>query len=262
MRAETTDDVGVAYRTIGAGDRALVLVHGWMMSGAVFDDLAGALDTTDLKLVLVDLRGTGDSDRPESGYTLQQYARDVWSVIEHAGLERPVIVGHSMGGQVAQLVAASRPDAVAGLILLNPVPATGLPLPDDAAALFRSSAADRAQRAAILDMACKQLDAATRERLVTVAANVSPTCIVESLTAWVAGGSDAHLAAIRAPTVVLASDDDFIPLPLVREQVVAKIKGSRLAWIPGPGHYAMAELPAAVAAIIDAFIAGLAPAAD
>jgi len=261
MRAETNDGVGVTYRTIGEGKRALVFVHGWMMSGAVFEDLAAALDTTDLKLVLLDLRGAGDSDRPESGYTLQRFADDVCSVIDHAGLTRPIVVGHSMGGQVAQLVAASRPDTVAGLILINPVPATGLPLPDDAAALFRGSATDRDKQGVILDIACKQLSPAAKARLVGVAATVSPSCIGESLDAWVTGGTDTHLAAIRAPTLVLASDDEFIPRPLLREQVVDKIKGARLAWLPGSGHYAPAEQPAAVAAVVDAFVAGVRPVA-
>ncbi|MBL4686942.1 MAG: alpha/beta hydrolase [Nannocystaceae bacterium] len=257
MKAETADKTRVAYRTIGSGHREVVLVHGWMMSGALYDELVAALDTTDLKLVVLDLRGTGQSDRPDSGYSLQQFADDVWTVIEHAGLKRPVVVGHSMGGQITQFVAASRPDAVSGLILINPVPATGLPLGEETAALFRSSAGDAGKQAAILDMACRQLSPESKNHLLRIAADVSPACIVESLGAWTAVGSDTHLAAISAPALVVASDDDFLPVPLLREQVVTKIKGSRLARIVGPGHYTLVEQPAATAALIEAFLAGL-----
>ncbi|HNK47222.1 MAG TPA: alpha/beta hydrolase, partial [Pseudomonadota bacterium] len=95
-----SQDVSIAYRVIGAGPRDVMLVHGWMVSGAVYDDLVGALDTEGLRLILVDLRGSGKSGRPQSGYTIEQYAKDVLAVADAVGSRKFMLVGHSMGGQI------------------------------------------------------------------------------------------------------------------------------------------------------------------
>jgi lipase len=75
--------------------------------------------STARSLVGVDLRGRGDSEKPESGYGLEVHARDVIRVLDHLGLEDAVIVGHSMGGFVALQTAVSFPSRVRALVLLD-----------------------------------------------------------------------------------------------------------------------------------------------
>ena len=106
-----TDGTTLHYRVLGDGPRSVVLVHGWMMSGAVWDAMLEKLDMTGLRLVVPDHRGTGESGRPASGYSLEQYAKDVLAVADHAGAKRFSLVGHSMGGQIAQWVACGGPRA-------------------------------------------------------------------------------------------------------------------------------------------------------
>ena len=124
----SSDQTSIHYRVVGDGPRNVLLVHGWMMSGAVFNELVELMDTTGLRLVIPDLRGSGGSGAPAGGYTLEQHARDVLAVADHAGLKRFTVVGHSMGGQLAQWVAAQEPARVDGVVLFNTVPAAGLPL--------------------------------------------------------------------------------------------------------------------------------------
>lgn len=252
----SSDQTSLHYRVIGDGPRNVLLVHGWMVSGAVFDELVEKLDTTGLRLVIPDLRGSGGSAAPASGYTLEQHGRDVLAVADHAGLERFTVVGHSMGGQIAQWVAAQEPSRVEGLVLLNTVPASGLPLPPDAAGLFRTSAGDREKQKMILGMACKQLTEAALERLLKDAGAVSRASIEGSFDAWTGGGIEAKLASITAPTLVLATDDAFLPPAFLREKVVSLIRGARLAYLPGPGHYPQVERSAETAALLTAFLAG------
>ncbi|RKH67476.1 alpha/beta fold hydrolase [Corallococcus llansteffanensis] len=255
-KTTATDGTTLHYRVLGDGPRSVVLVHGWMMSGAVWDAMLEKLDLTGLRVVVPDHRGTGSSGRPSSGYSLEQYAKDVLAVADHAGAKRFTLVGHSMGGQIAKWVASEVPARVAGLVLLNSVPASGLPLPPDAAGLFRTSAGDREKQKTILGLACKQLSPESLEGMLKDAAGVSKEAIEQCFDAWTAGGFAHRLAAITAPTLVVATDDPFLPPLFLKQAVVAPIQNARLTHLPGPGHYPQVERPAETAALLSAFLAG------
>jgi pimeloyl-ACP methyl ester carboxylesterase len=71
-------------------------------------------------LVMLDLRGHGDSSKPESGYTRADYAADVVALINAAGYERVTLVGHSLGSMMALLVASQMPERIDSLVLEDP----------------------------------------------------------------------------------------------------------------------------------------------
>jgi pimeloyl-ACP methyl ester carboxylesterase len=253
----TDDGTTIAYRTFGEGPLHVLLVHGWMFSGAVYDDILDSFDTAGLRLIVLDLRGTGDSGKPETGYTLERHAKDVLAVADAVGAQSFVLIGHSMGGAIAQWIAADQPDRVRALMLMNAVPASGMPLPDDARALFRGSPGSREMQGVILNLSCKQLSDASRERLLDDAAKVSAAAIQEGFDAWSTGGFADRLGAIRAPTLVVTTDDAFMPPDFMRQTIVSHIKGARLAVLPGPGHYPQVERPRETAALLQAFLAGI-----
>ena len=128
---ETADGARLAYHLVGHGPPSVVLVHGWMTSGRVWDRLL-ELHPVDGALV-VDLRGAGGSSRGAAALSLDRLVEDLRAVVDHAGLGRFHLVGHSMGGQLAQLLAARLPSRLRSLALLNPVPVAGLPLPPEVA---------------------------------------------------------------------------------------------------------------------------------
>jgi pimeloyl-ACP methyl ester carboxylesterase len=165
-----------------------------------------------------------------------------------------------MGGQLAQWVASEVPARVDALLLLNTVPASGLPLPPDAAGLFRTSAGDREKQKTILGLACKKLLPEQLEVLLKDAGAVSAASIEGAFDAWTKGGIQERLARIAAPTLVVSTDDAFLPPAFLREAVVAPIRRARMAHIPGPGHYPHVEHPQETAAVLSAFLAGSAPA--
>lgn len=255
--ANGSDQTPLNYRVLGDGPRTVVLVHGWMVSGAVYDALLERWDRAGLRVVVPDLRGSGGSGRPEQGYSLEQHARDVLAVADHAGARRFVLVGHSMGGQIAQWVAAAEPSRVEGLVLLSTVPAAGMQLPPEAAGLFRTSANDRDKQKTILGLACKQLSPEALETLLDDAGRVARASVEGNFDAWTGGGFEPRLASITAPTLVVATDDPFLPQDFLREKVVRPIRGARLAHLPGPGHYPQVERPAETAALLTSFLAGL-----
>jgi pimeloyl-ACP methyl ester carboxylesterase len=249
------DHTRLSYRIVGEGKTPVLLVHGWMVSGAVFDPLIDALDRTDLRLIVPDLRGSGLSDKPTSGYTLATFADDLAAILEAEG-KPAILVGHSMGGQLVQLLAATRPELVSAAAVLCSVPAAGMPLPADAAGLFRTCAGNRGAQGTILDIACKQLSPVERERLLDLGAATAAASIEQAFDAWTGGGFAERIPTIRAPFLVVATDDPFLPPDLLRSTITSLIPGARQVYLPGPGHYPQCERPAEVAAILGAFFAG------
>ncbi|MFK8000582.1 MAG: alpha/beta fold hydrolase [Polyangiales bacterium] len=247
----------IEYRKVGDGDRVILFLHGWMVSGKVWDWVHETLAVGNTTFIVPDQRGTGNSHKPETGYALSDYAADALSLMDGLGVERFTIVGHSMGGQTAQHIAAHYPARVRALALINPVPAGGVPLPDEVSTMFRGSGVSRAAQAGILDAATKQLDASVKEVLVADAANVSTACIEQAFDAWVAGGFSDALSNITAPTLVLATDDPFLSPEILREHVTSPIKSARQAYLTGPGHYPLAERPSETTAILEAFLTGI-----
>src|SRR6185295_17549700 len=143
--------------------------------------------------------------------------------------------------------------------LLCPVPASGIPLPEDARGLFRTSAGNRDAQRTILNLACKELSEASRERLLDDAAKVSAVAIEQGFDAWTAGGFADKLGATEAPTLVVATDDPFLPPDFLQKAIVAHIPRAGLAYLPGPGHYPQVERPRETAALLRAFLAALRP---
>jgi non-heme chloroperoxidase len=253
-----SDGTKIAYRKFGDGSRVVVLVHGWTMSGTVYDSLLEHLDRAGLTLLVVDLRGAGSSDKPDSpeSYSLTHYAGDVLAVADAEKVASFVVVGHSMGGQLAQLLAARHSDRVAGAVLLCPVPACGVTLPAEAAALFSNSGGNRDATKTILSMACKDLPEGAMERLIEDAMRTLPAAVKGGFNAWTGGFTDA-LANIRAPLLCIGTDDPFLPPAFLRAEVIAKVAGSRFAYLSGAGHYVQVERTRETAALLEAFLSAL-----
>jgi non-heme chloroperoxidase len=254
--AKATDGSKLAYEVHGTGPREVVLIHGWAMSGSVWDDLLLHLSVEGLKVVVVDLRGAGASDKPATGYSIGRYAEDVLAVADHAGLKRFAVVGHSMGGQVAQWLAATEPLRIESLCLLNSVPARGFTIPPDAATLFTAAGGNADLLLKVIDMSVRTLTPKQREKLLQVAMSVTPPAVAEAFDAFTRAHFEDKLTAITCPTLVVATDDPFMTPALLREQVVRKIRGARQAYLPGPGHYPQIEKARETAALLEAFLVG------
>jgi pimeloyl-ACP methyl ester carboxylesterase len=111
------EGAAVHYRAWGdPGAPGLVLVHGGAAHSGWWDHVAPQL--TSHRVVALDLTGHGDSGRREV-YDMHQWAREVVAVAAAEGLERPVVVGHSMGGWVAVTTGVEHPDAVAGIAYID-----------------------------------------------------------------------------------------------------------------------------------------------
>lgn len=96
----------------------VLLVHGLASNSRIWDDVAGTL-AGDHRVAALDQRGHGHSDRPTDGFTFDRVVADLAALVDQLGFERPTIVGHSWGGNVALAFAAAHPDRVHGLVLVD-----------------------------------------------------------------------------------------------------------------------------------------------
>jgi len=106
------------YRDWGGSGDLVVLLHG-LASNCRFWDLAAPFLTRSFTVVALDQRGHGGSDKPESGYDFATVADDLLGFLWAIGAERPLIVGHSWGGNVALELAARHPSVPRGLCLVD-----------------------------------------------------------------------------------------------------------------------------------------------
>ena len=112
-------EVGLAYGRVGEGANPILALHGITAQHHAFNAVARHLAHPD-GMVALDLRGRGDSEKPPPGnYGLEAHVEDVIRTLDHLGIERGAICGHSMGAFVALEAALLHPDRVSALILLD-----------------------------------------------------------------------------------------------------------------------------------------------
>lgn len=115
----TANGIRLHYHRTGGSKPPVVLAHGITDNGLCWTRLARALED-EFDLIMVDARGHGQSDKPESGYSPHDHADDLAGVIQALGLDRPALIGHSMGGASVAVMAYSYPHLASRLILEDP----------------------------------------------------------------------------------------------------------------------------------------------
>jgi pimeloyl-ACP methyl ester carboxylesterase len=114
-RVTSADGVPIAFRTAGTGETALLFIHGGFADSSFWDGQMAAFSDR-YRVVAVDLAGHGRSGRERQTWSLTAFGEDLRSVIDELGLQRVVLIGNSMGGQVALEAARMMPDRVEAVI--------------------------------------------------------------------------------------------------------------------------------------------------
>jgi pimeloyl-ACP methyl ester carboxylesterase len=118
METVKSNGVALATRVWPGGEPTVVAVHGLTANHICWYPLAGML-APQHRVIAYDLRGRGDSEKPETGYSLAEHARDLAGLLDHYGLRRAVIMGHSLGAHIAVWFATHYPDRVDRLVLVD-----------------------------------------------------------------------------------------------------------------------------------------------
>jgi N-formylmaleamate deformylase len=114
-----TNGVRLHFTRTGGEKPSLVLLHGLTLNGGCWSPFAREVEDG-FDIVMPDARGHGDSSKPATGYTYEDLAADVVGLIQGLALASPILLGHSMGGLTAAVVAAHHPTLLRGLVLVDP----------------------------------------------------------------------------------------------------------------------------------------------
>jgi pimeloyl-ACP methyl ester carboxylesterase len=243
----------------GAGELSLVFLHYWGGSSRTWKHVTARLASR-FHTVAIDHRGWGASDAPGDGYGLADLAADAEGVIRALELKRYVLVGHSMGGKVAQLMASRRPAGLAGLALVAPSPPQPMTMPAEARERMAGAYASRETVEATIDnvLAAKPLSAEDREQVITDSLRGAPAAKLAWPRATSLEDITAQVGAIQVPVVVIAGELDRVDSPgLLQAELLSRIPQTVMHELPGTGHLSMLESPDAVALLIQDFCGSL-----
>jgi pimeloyl-ACP methyl ester carboxylesterase len=124
--ALSPDGISIAYETLGEGSPALVFVHGWSCDRSYWRAQLESF-SREFRVVAVDLAGHGESGLGRETWSMAAFGGDVAAVVEELGLDRVILVGHSMGGDVIAEAARRLPGRVVGMIWVDVYSQLGRP---------------------------------------------------------------------------------------------------------------------------------------
>jgi proline iminopeptidase len=283
MKLTTADRRVLTYRKVG-NDGPVLVCHpgGPGFSSLFFGDLAGLWER--FTLVLLNPRGTGGSGRPADprAYQIEDYVEDVEELRQHLALEKILLLGHSHGGIVAQRYAAKYPKRVERLVLVSTAARFGAEAqdamregmdkrsgqpwyPDALAALEAEQkgtfSTDEEMAALVFrelplyfahfgDAEAGYLDTMKTEPLNADTLRLFNKEIFETFDLR------ADLELIKAPTLVITGEEDFICGPVCADELVEGIKGARKVIVGDSGHMIFVEQPEAFETEVAEFLEG------
>jgi pimeloyl-ACP methyl ester carboxylesterase len=252
--------IRIHYLRTGGGRPPVVLLHGLTGSGACWTPLARALEDG-FDVVMPDARGHGGSSAPDRGYRYDDLAGDVVGLVRGLELSRPVLLGHSMGGMTAAVVASRGAANLRGLILVDPTFLS----PERQREVRDSDVVEQHRRA--LGLRKSDLVAQARGRhphrspeIVDLQAEArlkTSLGAFDVLTPPHPGYRDV-MSTIDVPTLLVIGDSS----PVVTPEMAAELRGLhsrlRIEPIQGAGHGLPFDRPERLAEVVASFLRDLA----
>jgi pimeloyl-ACP methyl ester carboxylesterase/tetratricopeptide (TPR) repeat protein len=243
----------------GAGATPVILLHGFTDSWRSYERVLPHLPDT-LRVFAVTQRGHGASSKPDVGYDARDFARDIAAFMDVRGIERAVIVGHSMGATVAQRFAIDYPHRTRGVILEGAfLPRPGNPAVGELwseVSKFGSSVDPAFVREFQRSTLAQPVPADFFDLAVGESLKVPTYVWKEALGAFREFDFAPELEKIQAPTLIVWGDRDTFTTHPDQEALNRAIAGSRLAVYDGAGHSPHWEEPARFAAQVASFVDG------
>jgi pimeloyl-ACP methyl ester carboxylesterase len=248
------DRVKLAYEESGSGP-AIVVVHGWCCDRTYLAPQAEHFGAGH-RVVSLDLRGHGESDKPEQEYTIRGFADDVAWLCGELGITRPVVIGHSMGGATALALAAWHPGLPGAIVMLDaPVllpPELVSSLLPQLVAAFRSPGYRDAARQFVGNQMFRPGDDPWRKERILDGMSAAPQHVMASAFAAIGSFDSAGaLQACKVPALFIGADPLLSDLRRMRELCPTLLT----AQTAGAGHFHQLEVPEQVNAMIDRFLA-------
>ncbi|MXQ14904.1 alpha/beta fold hydrolase [Microvirga makkahensis] len=261
MKSLERDGVKLFYQESEGADRPILLVHGWCCDHTYLAFQHEYFARAGHRVVSVDLRGHGQSDKPHQSYTMQVFADDLAWLCQQLSLSGVVVVGHSMGGIVAFDLACRRPDTVSAAVMLD----AAVVLPSAARAAIphfleelRSINYRDALRSFVTDALFLATDDSERKQRILKAMLSTPQHVVVSAFEGLRDYDPSAAAkGLAAPCLYIAADEVQPRSDAVKFHEIAP--GVAYGKTVGSGHFCQMEVPDQVNAMIERFLFVISP---
>ncbi len=243
----------------GSGEPAIVFLHYWGGTSRTWSKVVSELQVK-FMTVAYDARGWGHSDKTPAGYTLADLADEALSLIENLGIKTYVLVGHSLGGKISQLIASRHPEGLKGLILVAPAPPTPLRFPDEMRET-QIHAYDNRENVlqTISFLSARTPSPEIVEQIIEDSMSGSRDATLAYPTASILEDISSEVSKISVPTLVLAGElDQLDSIEQHKREVVARIPNARFEIVKGSGHLIPIDEPLQLAKEIASFMSLLA----
>lgn len=243
-----TNGAAIPVTDSGEGEPALVFLHYWGGSSRTWRHVVERLRGKPRAIVL-DQRGWGGSVVTDGRYDLAAMADDAQAIAATIGMKRYALVGHSMGGKVAQIIAARRPEGLVGMVLVAPAPPTPMPAPEEQrAAMLESYCRREGVLQALSVLAGSPLSAEFREQVIEDTLRGT----ADAKRAWTESGMiedvSAGLDAVTLPVTVVIGDRDQVEHEAALREVFGRfLRHATFRVLHGIGHLSPLEAPDAIA---------------
>jgi 3-oxoadipate enol-lactonase len=259
----TVHGVNLAVEARGEGP-AILFVHGYPLDRTIWREQIDALEG--YRRIAPDLRGMGQSDAPDLGYSMALYAADLAALLDALGVEQVVLCGLSMGGYVAFEFVRQWRSRVRGLVLMDTRAEADAPevrrARDAAAVMARERGTAAVSDAMLPKMLAPSTMTGRPEMAERVRALMAATPVAGLVGALGAmrdrAGSESLLPTLAGiPTLVMVGAADILTPPEQARAMAEAIPGAQLAIVPGAGHLPPVEQPAATTENLREFLRSL-----
>ena len=254
MSQSTSSVVHLSFEDAGAGDPAVVLIHGWGFGNPShlvpqFEHLAASR-----RAILLDLPGHGRSHPAPPGFGFTDCAAAIEGVLEARGIDKAVVCGHSFGGLLAVEVAAAYPSRIAGAILLDPAPLLfPAPVREMGARLAPALDSDAWQAAleGYFSMLLSPYDRPeVRSRVLAELGDVPRALGAHLMRVGMAGDGAEALAKVQCPILLFSRAEQ----PVDRQRFMELQPKAWIGQPVGTGHWLTISVPDQVNAVVDRFL--------
>ena len=257
MTSLKRDGVSLFYEEAKGEERPILLVHGWCCDHSFFTPQFEHFARQGHHVVAVDLRGHGASDKPHADYTMQLFADDLAFLCRELRLEKPVVIGHSMGGVVAFAFAARYPELPSAIVTID----AGLAPPSTvgtALSNFIDGLRGPGYRKVLGDYADAVLflptdDAERHARILAIMTSAPQHVVVSALEGGHAYDVNQAKGRLVAPMLYIAADETPPRADIARLRTL--VPRLYFGHVVGSGHFCQLEVPDQVNAMIDRFLA-------
>ncbi len=251
----TINNIRLFVKDEGHGEPTLIFLHFWGGSSATWNEVTDLLNDQ-FRCISYDHRGWGKSDKPQTGYSIAELASDTLGLIKVLHLDRYILVGHSMGGKVAQYIAAQKPIGLKKLILVAPSPSLATIPPAEILEGMRNAYTSLEGINITIDhvFMARDISPELRKELISGMQKHSDSSRLGWTDIALPEDVSAGVGQINIPTLIIAGENDIVDPPQrLAAEVKSLITGSEMITIKGAGHLVMLQKPETVATLIRAF---------